>query len=65
MVPHHEFIARERIQGILQLPACVTARSPAFNIRGYWRCSSPCPLALVRKVKDWVRTKGNGADSSA
>src|ERR1700674_4792025 len=40
-----------------------TAKSPAFAIRACWRCKSPCPVALFKKVKDWVSTKENGADN--
>src|SRR5882724_9453417 len=44
-------------------PAWLTAKSPALAMRACWRCKSPCPVALFKKVKDCVRTYEKGADN--
>src|SRR5271156_3840366 len=48
----------------LSSAACETAKSPAFDMRLNWRCSSDCPADFDRKEKDCVATNETGADSS-
>src|SRR6185312_1937912 len=50
-------------RALLSSTACDTAKSPALPKRWNCLCSRPWLVALDKKVNDWVRTRGKGADS--
>ena len=57
MIAHHEFVAGEGIEGVLELRRLRHREIAGVRHPMNCRWSNPCPVDLLKNAKDCVRTK--------